>query len=214
LRRQDKGQGDQVNHNPKRIRHLQSQSPNSPASIAAVPPNLVHLPEARPPDWVGITHRRPFICEIVPDEGVASRAIPHVSNIEYLRWVDRIAELHAKHLGLSRESLLAIDRMWFVARHELDYAAETWPGERIHVATWVRSVGRTRSWRETMAWRESDQRVVLRAATCWVLVDILSRRPSRIDPSWSTQLDPLLDEDPSATNAPTAARSDPAGPAV
>lgn len=155
------------------------------------PPELTHRPEAIAPAWVDLPHPRAFICTVTPGPEAVSRAVPHVNNIEYLRWVDRIAELHARHLGMSRESLLDAGHIWFVARHELDYQAETWPDEPLQVATWVRNVGRTRSWRDTIVWREHDQRVVLRAATCWVLVDILSRRPIRLGEQWSSRLDPL-----------------------
>lgn len=160
------------------------------AAPAAAVPELAWRPEAVAPEWTEVEHPRPYICLVAPPQSAASRAVPHVNNIEYVRWVDRIAEMHARHLGLSREELLEARRMWFVARHELDYLAETWPGEEIHVATWVQSVGRTRSWRRTIAWRNSDRRLVLRASTCWVLVDILSRRPVRIDPAWVSRLDP------------------------
>jgi|GEM_PF-481739 len=154
-------------------------------------PDLQHEANATLPDWVGPGHPRPYICTVVPDAQTASRLVPHVNNVEYLRWVDRIAEMHARSLGLSRESLLEANRVWFVSRHELDYCAEAWPGETITIATWVRDVGRMRSWRDTIAWRSSDRRVILRAATCWVLVDILSRRPARVAAEWHTTLDPL-----------------------
>lgn len=152
---------------------------------------LVPLAGAQAPAWAGLPHQSPYLLRVVPGATTASRSVPHVSNIEYLRWVDRAAELHARQLGLSRESLLDANRMWFVSRHELLYLAECWPGDDLRVATWVRSVGRTRSWRDTAIWRESDRRVVFRASTLWVLVDILSRRPTRIDAEMSRLLAPL-----------------------
>ena len=153
------------------------------------------MPEASLPEWLPPGHPRPFVCTLTPTAETASRLVPHVNNVEYLRWVDRIAELHARTLGQSRESLLEANRVWFVSRHELDYCGEAWPGERLSIATWVRDVGRTRSWRDTVAWRAEDQKLILRAATCWVLVDILSRRPARIDPAWHVTLDPWRRED-------------------
>jgi len=126
---------------------------------------------------------------VVPDQLAASRAVPHVNNIEYLRWVDRVAELHARSVGMSREALLGRQRMWFVARHELEYRAECWPGQRLGIATWVESVKRAGSWRGTLVWREDDERVIFKARTNWVLVDILSRRPVRIEPDLLKVLD-------------------------
>lgn len=154
-------------------------------------PDLEPLASAQPPAWTEIPHPRPYLLRVAPTARASSRSIPHVSNIEYLRWVDRAAELHARHLGLSRETLLGANRMWFVSRHELDYLAECWPGEDLRLATWVRSVGRASSWRDTIVWREADRRVVFRAATLWVLVDILSRRPVRIGVELARMLLPL-----------------------
>lgn len=161
-------------------------------SRAAAPadPDLRWLPDAVAPEWAGVAHPRPFICAVRPHAAAVSEGVAHVNNVEYVRWVDRIAAMHAAHLGFPRERLLAERRMWFVSRHEIDYRAETWPGEEILVATWVRSVEPVRSWRGTVAWRSADRRVVLRASTCWVLVDILSRRPVRIDREWIARLDP------------------------
>lgn len=153
--------------------------------------DLEPLAGAQVPSWTDVAHSSPFVCRIVPDDRSSSRSIPHVSNIEYLRWVDRAAELHARVAGLSRESLLASNRMWFVARHELDYIAECWPGEELRLATWVRTVGRVQSWRDTTIWREDDRKVIFRGSTLWVLVDILSRRPARIDAEMVRQLRPL-----------------------
>ncbi len=162
--------------------------------MATEPGDLEFLAEPQVPSWTGVPHPRACTFRLVPADATASRSIPHVSNIEYLRWVDRAAELHARRLGLSRDSLFGANRMWFVSRHELEYLAECWPGEDLRLATWVRNVGRVRSWRDTVVWRESDRRVVFRAGTLWVLVDILSRRPARIGAEMAAALDPLQAE--------------------
>lgn len=153
-------------------------APDSPDSRL---PLLTPDSTLQAPDWAELPHARPFVCRLTPPHCSASRSIPHVSNIEYLRWVDRAAELHARALGMAREDLLARNRMWFVARHELDYLAECWPGQRLAIATWIESVGRAASWRATVVWRDEDRRVVFRSRSNWVFVDILSRRPVRIE---------------------------------
>ncbi|MCZ6835396.1 MAG: hypothetical protein O7G85_06435, partial [Planctomycetota bacterium] len=50
-----------------------------------------------------IPHPEPFLCDIEIGREHMSRAIEHVSNIEYVKWLDRAAELHSDSLGYTRE---------------------------------------------------------------------------------------------------------------
>jgi acyl-CoA thioester hydrolase len=121
-----------------------------------------------------------FWCVIdVGDDGT-SRGVPHVNNAEYVRFIDRIAELATDAAGFPRARMLAEDRMWFVARHEIDYRGETFAGERLLAATWLREWTRTTVTRETRIVRPSDGRLVCVASTRWAYVDLVSRRPARI----------------------------------
>ena len=140
---------------------------------------------------VEISHRSPFLCDLLIGDGVLSEAIAHVSNIEYLRWMDRAAELHADSLGYTRAHLVDSGVMWFVARHEIDYMAEVWPDDRLVVATWVRNMKRVKSWRDNVIYRPSDETIVCRAATLWVLIELATRRPTRIPDEMVRRFDPL-----------------------
>lgn len=131
-----------------------------------------------PPDEV--PHAAPFLCDLQIAPHEVSRAIPHVANVEYVRWLDRAAELHSDSLGYTRERMLESGTMWFVARHEIDYLAEVWPDDHLIVATWVRDFDRIKSWREYVILRPGDQAPVCRAATLWVYVDLARRRPVRV----------------------------------
>jgi len=138
-----------------------------------------------------IPHPAPFVCDLVVDGTQVSRAVAHVSNVEYVRWLDRGAELHADTLGYTRDAMLDRGIMWFVARHEIDYAAEAVPGDELILATWVRDMRRVKSWRDTLVVRPADLTVVCRAATLWVLVDLARRRPISIDADMANRFDPL-----------------------
>ena len=144
--------------------------------------NPALVPVANQPELSAyeIPHPRPFVCEITIAPNLLSRAIPHVSNIEYVRWLDRAAELHSDELGFTRATMLEQNIMWFVARHEIDYLAETWLNDRLLIATWVRDFSRVKSWRDYAIVRPADEQVICRAATLWVLVDLDTRRPKRI----------------------------------
>lgn len=148
------------------------------------------LPLERPHEE--IAHPRPFLCELVVQPGHLSGVVEHVSNLEYPRWIDRAAELHSDSLGYTRARLLDDDVMWFVARHEIDYRAETWLDDRLTIVTWVRDVRRVKSWRETVILRPADDTVVCRCSTLWVLVRLSTRRPCRIPAAMVERLDPLL----------------------
>lgn len=155
-----------------------------------VPP-LEPAPGLRPPPGATVAHPRAFALRLVaPADGV-SRSVPHVGNVEYVRWLDRAAELHSDALGWTRAQLVAEGRMWFVARHEVDYRAEVFPGDRLQVFTWVRTMGRSTSWRDTLILRERDGATVCSASTLWAFVDLATRRPVRIPPAFRDAFDPL-----------------------
>ena len=161
-------------------------------------PPLEPAPGLLPPPSAAIPHRRPFALRLVaPSDGV-SRSVPHVSNVEYVRWLDRAAELHSDALGWTRARLVAEGRMWFVARHEVDYRAEVFPGDALEVFTWVRTMGRSTSWRDTHVLRAGDGTAVCTASTLWAFVDLSTRRPVRIPPEFRPAFDPL--EGPACTS--------------
>jgi acyl-CoA thioester hydrolase len=139
-----------------------------------------------------VPHPRPFACEIVATAAGSSRAVDHVSNVTFVRWLDRVAELHCDAAGFARPRMLADGRMWFVARHEIDYLAEVVPGDRLVALTWVRDLRRVKSWRDTVFVRMPGESVVCRAATLWVYVNLTTRRPTTVPPEMAAALDPLL----------------------
>lgn len=157
---------------------------------AAVPP-LEPAPGLAPPAALAIPHPRPFAMRLVAEADTVSRAVAHVNNVEYVRWIDRAAELHADALGWSRARMAGEGRMWFVARHEVDYRAEVFPGDELHLFTWVRTLGRSASWRDTEIVRARDGARVCGASTCWAFVDLATRRPARVPTEMRAAFDPL-----------------------
>ncbi len=146
-----------------------------------------------------IPHPAPFLCDIRIDAAHVSRAVPHVNNLVFMQWVDDVATLHANSLGYTGSELLRRGVMWFVARHEIDYLAEGWQGDDLVLATWVRTMHRVKSWRDTLIVRPADSKLLCRAATLWVLVDLGTRRPIRHDAQMVSRFAPL---NPSTADAP------------
>jgi acyl-CoA thioester hydrolase len=130
-----------------------------------------------------------FACAHRVGEDEVSALVPHANNIVILGWIDRIAELHGAHAGAARETVARDGRMWFVARHEIDYLGESFVGDALVIATWIEKLGRTSLTRATVIARaddgdESDGSTALkplvRASSRWAFVDLATRRPAAI----------------------------------
>ena len=135
------------------------------------------------PESIECAIQNPFTLSLNVSQANLGSTIAHVSNVEYLRWIDRISDLHGNSCGQSRQHLLDQDRMWFVSRHEIDYLAEAFAGDRLGCATWFSRFGRTTLQRETLIWNRDRDVAVCRASSRWVFMDLKSRKPIRIDDS-------------------------------
>jgi acyl-CoA thioester hydrolase len=138
-----------------------------------------------------IPHPSPRVFEIEIDRSQLSDVVPHVNNVEYVRWLDRAAELHSDSVGWTRDALFESGMMWFVARHEVDYVAEAWGHDSLFIATWVRNFHKVKTWRDHVVFRPSDRQVICRASTLWVLVDLATGRPRRIGSDMVELFQPL-----------------------
>jgi acyl-CoA thioester hydrolase len=135
------------------------------------------------PESIQSAIQNPFTLSLTVSQGNLGSTIAHVSNVEYLRWIDCISDLHGDSCGQSRQQLLDQERMWFVSRHEIDYLAEAFAGDRLGCATWFSRCGRSTIQRETLIWNRDRDVAVCRASSRWVFMDLTSRKPIRIDES-------------------------------
>jgi acyl-CoA thioester hydrolase len=109
----------------------------------------------------------------------------HTNNVVYLSWLQDVAWAHSLSLGLDMEAYRRIGAGCVARRHELDYLAPTFAGDRLHLATWVaENAGRIDMWRAYQVIREQDGKTVLRGRTHWVCVDMKSGRPRRQPPEF------------------------------
>ncbi len=132
-----------------------------------------------------------------------SQLVPHANNVQIVGWIDRMAELHHDATGAPRAVMHAQGRMWFVARHEVDYLAEAFAGDRLGGATWVGSLGRTSLNRESVIWNLDTGRVICRAKSRWAHIDLATRRPSRAPHAERLALEPSSAPRPLSTKKPT-----------
>ncbi len=164
-------------------------------AMSSTPP--IH-PIASPENTESIAPSVAFWCKLkVPESLNISEEIPHVNNAEYVRWIDRTAELATDAVGLTREMLLAAQRMWFVARHEIDYRGESFVGDDLLIATWISGFTRTTAVRRTVVHRPADEKRILDASTRWAYVNLETRKPARMEQD-------MLDRFPVVTPEDTA----------
>ena len=160
-------------------------------------PPSIH-PVASPENAKSIAPSVAFWCGLkVPESLDISEEIPHVNNAEYVRWIDRTAELATDAVGLTREMLLAAQRMWFVARHEIDYRGESFVGDDLLIATWISGFTRTTAVRHTVVYHPADEKRILDASTRWAYVNLETRKPTRMEQD-------ILDRFPVVTPEDTA----------
>ena len=82
----------------------------------------------------------------------------HMNNVAYFNLINNVAEAHWAHLSTSK-----------IAK-KYNWVARTWIGEPTG-ATW---------WRYYSIIRVSDNKVIAKAQTNWVLLSLETKRPSRI----------------------------------
>lgn len=102
----------------------------------------------------------------------------HVNNVEILRWVEQIGRAHLEAVGYPLDRLLAGGGAFVARRHEIDYRAATFLGDRLVVRTRVTGMGGARSVREVAVYRGEE--VAAEARTDWVYVDAQTMRPKRM----------------------------------
>ena len=94
----------------------------------------------------------------------------HVNNVEYLRWMQEAALLHADSQGCTRATIAA-GGTWVVRSHRIEYFRPAFVGEHVSVLTWVSNVRRVQSLRKYKIIRSKDQAVLAEAETDWIFTD-------------------------------------------
>jgi acyl-CoA thioester hydrolase len=120
-----------------------------------------------------------FRLEIVasPDE---VDELNHVSNLVYLRWVLRVAQAHSSAVGYDYPAYEELGAVFVVRRHEIDYLAPAFAGDRITLTTWIERWRGASSVRRSSITRAVDGVELARASTLWAFVSMDSGRPTRI----------------------------------
>jgi acyl-CoA thioester hydrolase len=113
----------------------------------------------------------------------------HVSNIVYVEWLQAVAAAHSAAVGWDQAAYRELGAVFVVRRHEIDYRAPAFAGDRILLETWVEWWRPASSLRRTTV-RRADGALLAEAATTWAFVGITDGRPRRIPPEVSAAFSP------------------------
>ncbi|CDZ93220.1 acyl-CoA thioesterase [Pseudomonas saudiphocaensis] len=125
-----------------------------------------------------------FICDIsVEPEHIDE--LGHANNAVYVTWLEQCAWQHSQSLGLGLEDYQRLNRAMAVVRHEIDYLAAAYEGERLQLGTWiVESDQRLKMKRHFQLIRPTDKVTLLRAKTTFVCIEMTSGKPKRMPPEF------------------------------
>jgi acyl-CoA thioester hydrolase len=115
---------------------------------------------------------------IVPQEAIDE--FGHVNNQRYIAWMQEVATAHSAANGWPMERYLEIGAAWVVRSHFIEYLRPAFPGDKIEIFTWVANLALREVSRGYLFRRAGDRRILARAETKWVYVDIKSGRPRRV----------------------------------
>lgn len=105
----------------------------------------------------------------------------HANNVSYLRWLEQVAWTHSNALGLDWPQYQRLKRAMVVRRHELDYLAPAFAGEKLVVGTWLTgNDGKLSLWRRYQIVRLDDGLTLLRGRTLFVCADLETGKPRRM----------------------------------
>ena len=107
----------------------------------------------------------------------------HVNNVVYLRWMQEAA---AAHWDAAAGPALRAAVVWVVVRHEIDYKAPGFAGERLVARTWVGEVHGATWERFIEIHRTGDDKLLARGRSVYAAIDRSSGRPRRVDAALRT----------------------------
>ena len=101
----------------------------------------------------------------------------HVNNVAFVRYIQDAAVAH--WLAVASAALQAT-YTWVIRRHEIEYLKPGLPGDELVARTWVGEPGGA-TWERFTEIGRATGPVLVKARTVWVLLDVATGRPRRID---------------------------------
>lgn len=128
----------------------------------------------------------------VPDSAMDVNG--HVSNIEYVRWMQDAATAHTASEGWTLGRYRDQRAIWVVRTHTINYLRPAFAGDHLEMFTWIASVRDCHSRRKYMLTKAGEKGVIARAETLWICVDPESGRPRRVPEEFISAFDLIPEE--------------------
>lgn len=103
----------------------------------------------------------------------------HVNNVVYLHWMQDAATTHWE---TAAPADLRARVSWVVTRHEIEYKAPAFVGERLVARTWVGEASGATWERFIEVRRASDDRLLARGRSVYAALDPATGKPMRVEP--------------------------------
>ena len=123
----------------------------------------------------------------------------HVNNQRYVAWMQDVATAHSAANGWPMERYLDIGSAWVVRSHFIEYLRPAFPGDVIEIFTWASSLALREVSRSYLFRCADDLRILARAETKWVSVDLKTGRPKRVPEDLMASFEAVLADDPELT---------------
>jgi len=120
---------------------------------------------------------------VLPESIDANR---HVNNLVYLKWMQDLATGHSSDRGWTFSRYQETRCTWVIRSHTIEYIRPSFEGELLIHATWIHDFGVNQSKRKYLFLRDSDRKVIARAETLWVFIDLETGKPASIPPEFKS----------------------------
>jgi acyl-CoA thioester hydrolase len=111
----------------------------------------------------------------------------HINNSIYLSWLDQCVWDHCNEVNMPAELCRELNRGFAAVRHEIDYVASAYPGDRVAIANWLTlNDGRLRAERRFQVIRIDDNKTLLRARSDYICTNLTSGKPVRMPDIFKT----------------------------
>jgi acyl-CoA thioester hydrolase len=130
----------------------------------------------------------------VTDEAID--AFDHVNNQRYIAWMQDVATAHSAANGWPMERYLKIGAAWVVRSHFIEYLRPAFPGDKVEIFTWAANLALREVSRGYLFRKADDRRILARAETKWVYVDLKSGRPRRVPEELLGAFEAVPEDDP------------------
>ena len=101
----------------------------------------------------------------------------HVNNIRYLRWIQQIAKEHWNSITTKNQRE---KNVWIVIRHEIDYKAPAFIGDKLKLKTYVSECKGATCIREVEIINSKTSKILVKSKTNWCIINPKTKQPKRI----------------------------------